>query len=114
MRRPASTPAAVVSASDVLQVSPARGPADGRGRAPAASDAAVPAKLAKYLADDHDRIAQAINDVVVHRIFAAGLDLQTALALIGDHPAAGKIYHAVDELDQAIRNIRDAIFDPRP
>jgi signal transduction histidine kinase len=101
-------------ASDVLHVIAARAPADGGGRAPAANSAAVSAELIKYLADDHDRIAQAINDVVVRRIFAAGLDLQTALALIGDHPAAGKIHHAVDELDQAIRNIRDAIFDPRP
>ena len=114
MRRPASIPAAMMSASDGLQVSLARGPADGGGRELAAADASVSAKLTRYLADDHDRIAQAVNDIVVRRIFAAGLDLQTALALIGDHPAAGKIHHAVDELDQAIRNIRDAIFDPRP
>ena len=49
-----------------------------------------------------------MNDAVVHRIFAAGLDLQ----------GASKISHAIDELDQAIRDIRDTIFglrlcDPR-
>jgi hypothetical protein len=67
---------------------------------------------------DHDRIAQGTNDAVVHRIFATGLYLQAALGLIGEHQGASKIYHAIDELDQAIRDIRDTIFglrlcDPR-
>ena len=113
MHRPASMPAAVMSASEELHVFATWGPPEGGG-ASAASEAAVSAELTKYLAEDHDRIAQGINKVVVHRIFAAGLDLQAALALIGDHPAVGKIYHAVDELDQAIRDIRDTIFDPCP
>jgi hypothetical protein len=39
----------------------------------------------RYLTEDHDRIAQRMNDVVVRRIFAAGLDLQAGLGLIGDH-----------------------------
>lgn len=56
-----------------------------------------------------------LNDVVVRGLFAAGLDLQAALGLIGDHRAAGKICHAVDELDQAIRDIRNTIFEhPAP
>jgi hypothetical protein len=55
-----------------------------------------------------------MNDVVVRRIFGAGLDLQVALSLIGDHSGASKIYHALDELDQAIRDIRDTIFDRNP
>ncbi len=67
--------------------------------------------MIRALAKDHDRIAQDVNDVVVHRIFAAGLDLQAALGLIGDHPGTGKIYHAIGELDRAIRDIRNAIFD---
>ena len=32
--------------------------------------------------------------------------LQAALGLLGDHPASAKIRHAVDEMDQAIRDIR--------
>jgi hypothetical protein len=55
-----------------------------------------------------------MNDVVVRRIFAAGLDLQAGLGLIGDHRGASKTYHALDELDQAIRDIRDTIFDRSP
>ena len=45
-----------------------------------------------------------MNGVVVRQIFAAALDLQAGLGLIGDHRGASKIYHALDELDQAIRN----------
>jgi hypothetical protein len=48
---------------------------------------------------------------VVRRGFAAGLDLQAALGLIGDHRGASKVWHAIDELDQAVREIRDTIFD---
>ena len=49
-----------------------------------------------------------MNDVVVRRIFAAGLDLQAGLG------GASKTYHALDELDQAIRDIRDTIFYRSP
>jgi two-component system, NarL family, sensor histidine kinase DevS len=62
------------------------------------------------LAEDHDRIARGVNDVVVRRLFAAGLDLQAALGLMGEHRATPRICHAVGELDQAIRDLRDAIF----
>ena len=30
---------------------------------------------------------------------------------MGNHPANGKIRHAVDEMDQAIRDIPDTVFD---
>jgi AMP-binding enzyme len=72
------------------------------------------AEVIRYLTDDHDRIAQRMNNVVVRQIFAAGLDLQVALGLIGDHSGAGGIYHALDEPDQAIRDIRTSIFDRSP
>jgi signal transduction histidine kinase len=90
---------------------PTRGPAASNGLAPADSRAAASAELTRYLTEDHDRIAQGINDVVIRRIFAAGLDLQAALELIGEHRAASKIWHAIGELDMAVRDIREAIFD---
>jgi hypothetical protein len=62
-------------------------------------------------AEDRARIAAGLNDVVVRRLLTAGEDLQAALGLMGDHPANGKIRHAVDELDQAVRDIPDTIFD---
>lgn len=110
-RSPSLPSAAAVPAPDVPRELLTRGPPAGSGRAPEGSGTA---EVTRYLTEDHDRIAQRMNDVVVRRIFAAGLDLQTALALIGDHSGASKIYHALDELDQAIRDIRGAIFDRRP
>ncbi len=70
--------------------------------------------VTRPLPQDHARIVQDVNDVVVHRIFAAGLDLQAALGMIGDQPETDRIYHAIGELDQAIRCIRDTIFDRDP
>ena len=61
-----------------------------------------------------DGCATGLNDVVVRRLLTAGQDLQAALGLMGNHPASGKVRHAVDEMDQAIRDIRDirdTIFD---
>jgi len=110
-RSPSLPSAAAIPAADVPRELLTRGPPAGSGRAPQGSGAA---EVIRYLTEDHDRIAQRMNDVVVRRIFAAGLDLQTALGLIGDHSGASKIYHALDELDQAIRDIRDTIFDRSP
>ena len=88
-----------------------RGPPASNGLAPADNGAAASAERTRYLAEDHDRIAQGINDVVVRRISAAGLDLYAALGLIGDHRGASKIWHAIHELDQTVKDIRDTIFD---
>jgi hypothetical protein len=59
-------------------------------------------------------MTRGVNDVVVGRIFAAGLDLQAVLGLIGDHRGTIQIRRAIDELDQAIHDIRDAVFDRGP
>ena len=85
---------------------------------------------------DHDIIVRKMNDVVIRRIFAAGLDLQAALGLLGEdgtdagqdkacgfgtvgahqmaneRRAVGKIWHATDELDRAIRDLRNILFEP--
>lgn len=84
-------------------VRPTRGP-------PAAADSP---ETTLPLADEHDRIAERLSDVVVRRIFSAGLDLDAALGLIGEHGAATKVQHAISELDLAVRDIRDAVFDRR-
>jgi hypothetical protein len=103
MRRSSSLSAAAVTGTtptpDAPNIVLTRGP-------PAGS-----AEVIRAPAKDHDRIAQDMKDVVVHRIFAAGLDLQAALGLIGDHRGTDKIYHAIGELDQAIRDMRNAVFD---
>ena len=63
------------------------------------------------LVQDRDRIAAGMTDLVVHRLFSAGLALEMALGLMGDPPGAGKVREAVGELDLAIRDIRNVVFD---
>jgi hypothetical protein len=70
-----------------------------------------PAAVTERLAEDRYRIAEGLADVVVHRLFSAGIDLESALGLMGEHRASSKINHAISELDQAIKDIRNAIFD---
>jgi hypothetical protein len=68
------------------------------------------AEVMLRLAQEHDRIA-GMNDIVVYRLFSAGLSLQTALGLMDGHPAAAKVEQAVGELDLAIADFRDVLFD---
>jgi signal transduction histidine kinase len=84
------------------------------GRAPAGSGTDDSAETTRHLTDDRDPIAQALNDVVVRRLFAAGLDLEAVAGLIGDHRASARICHAIDEMDGMIRDIREAVFSSRP
>ena len=69
------------------------------------------AEAAPLIAQDRDRIAAGMTDIVVRRLFAAGLALETALFLIGGHPGAGNVQEAIGELDLAIRDIRNVVFD---
>jgi hypothetical protein len=103
--------ATATPAPAVPQVQPTRGPPPGNPQALEDGNAADPAKAILDLIEDHERIALGLNGVVVRRLLTAGLDLQAALGVMGDHPASGKICDAVDELDQAIRDIQDVISD---
>jgi hypothetical protein len=93
------------------RVRPAPGLPPGGPQSPEDSRATGPAEAIAGQAEDRERIAQSLNDVVVRRLLPAGQDLRAALGLLGDHPASGKIRHAADEMDQAIRDIRDSVFD---
>ncbi len=88
---------------DEASIRPTRGPPPGR-----AGDWAEATLL---LMRDRDRIAEGMNDRVVHRLFAAGLALETALGLIGGYPGAAKVHEAIGELDLAIRDVRNVVFD---
>ena len=103
--------ATTTSAPAVPGVQPTRGPPPGSPQAPGGGSATGPAEVIRTLAEDHERIALGLNDLVIHPLLTAGLDLQEALGLIGDHPASSKICHAVAELDQAIQAIQDTIPD---
>ena len=88
---------------DEANIRPTRDPPPGRAGDWAEADPLV--------AQDRDRIAAGMTDIVVRRLFAAGLALETALGLMGGHPGAGKVHEAIGELDLAIRDVRNVVFD---
>lgn len=59
---------------------------------------------------DRDRIAADLRDKVIQRMFAAGLTLQGAASRTADGEVRQRIEASVNELDQAVRLLRDAIF----
>ena len=69
------------------------------------------AEVTLRLEQDRDRIATGMNAIVMRRLFSAGLSLETALGLMGDHRGAAKVQEAIDELDLAIRDFRNVLFD---
>jgi hypothetical protein len=50
---------------------------------------------------------------VVCRLYSTGLMLQAALQLTDGHRAAGHIQLSIDELDQVITDLRNAVFSVR-
>lgn len=62
---------------------------------------------------DRERIARDLHDVVIQRLFASGLQLQTAAAMAVKPDVAKRIGTVVDDLDSTIRDIRGAIFQLR-
>jgi hypothetical protein len=105
------SPATTTPAPAVPRIRPTPGLPPGSPQAPEDGRAAGQAEATAGKAEDREQTALGLNDVVVRRLLTAGQDLQAALGLLGDHPASGKIRHAVDEMDQAIRDIRDTLLD---
>jgi len=94
---------ALTPEADEPRIRPTRGPPPRRG-----NDSA---EVTPRLMQEHDRIAAGLNDIVVHRLFSAGLSLETALGLMGDQPGVTKVQDAIGELDLAIRDFRNVLFD---
>ncbi len=63
--------------------------------------------------EDRERIARDLHDVVIQRLFATGMHLQTAARLAARPEVGERINAAVDDLDTTIREIRSAIFELR-
>lgn len=61
------------------------------------------------LAEDHERIARDLHDTVIQRMFAAGLSLQSVIPTVPE-AARVKIERIIDDQDDAIRELRTAIF----
>ena len=62
------------------------------------------------LLEDRDRIAKDLHDVVIQRLFATAMTLMSTVKLVERPEAAGRVKHAIDELDETIRQIRSTIF----
>jgi signal transduction histidine kinase len=83
-----------------------------------AAQAGIGIELAEHRSDtqrlalfeDRDRIARDLHDLVIQRLFATGMSLQGATALMQDSEAAHRVEQAVDALDETIKDIRTAIF----
>jgi len=62
---------------------------------------------------DRDRIARDLHDLVIQRLFAAGLSIQS-LRRFGAAPTVeGRINAITDELDTSIRDLRNTIYSLR-
>ena len=58
---------------------------------------------------ERERIGRDLHDTVIQRLFALGMSLQSIERLAAG-PVAERIDHAVDGLDEVIRDIRETIF----
>lgn len=62
--------------------------------------------------EDRDRIGRDLHDLVIQRVFAAGMMLQSVTQHAGTSPdAVAQVEKAMDQLDETIREIRQTIFD---
>jgi signal transduction histidine kinase len=59
---------------------------------------------------DRDRIARDLHDLVIQRLYATGMSLEGTIPLITRPEVASRISHAVDAMDETIKEIRGAIF----
>ena len=68
------------------------------------------ARQAVLLAEDHDRLARDLHDTVIQRLFAAGLSLQAVSARTTDEEVQVRLATTIQDLDETIRELRNAIF----
>ncbi|OIJ88514.1 histidine kinase [Streptomyces colonosanans] len=60
---------------------------------------------------DRDRIARDLHDLVIQRLFAGALSLQSTLGRVADRPQVGeRIQRVVDDLDDTIKVVRSTIY----
>jgi len=66
--------------------------------------------------EERDRIGMDLHDGIIQSIYGVGLSLETALHSVNDDPndAKQRVQHAINGLNQAIRDLRSYILDLRP
>ncbi|MDQ0028673.1 sensor histidine kinase [Arthrobacter bambusae] len=62
---------------------------------------------------DRDRIARDLHDLVIQRLFAAGLSIQSLRRFTTGEPALNRIDAVTAELDETIRDLRNTIYSLR-
>jgi signal transduction histidine kinase len=62
------------------------------------------------LYEDRDRIARDLHDLVIQRLYATGMSLEGTMSMITRPEVASRITHAVDAMDETIKEIRSTIF----
>jgi signal transduction histidine kinase len=60
--------------------------------------------------EDRDRIARDLHDLVIQRLFASGMRLESLSAVLTDKDHLERVRLVVDELDETIREIRSTIY----
>lgn len=63
-----------------------------------------------HLFEDRDRIARDLHDLVIQRLFAVGLGLESVGRRAADPELSTRLERAVDDLDGTIKDIRRTIF----
>jgi two-component system sensor histidine kinase DevS len=62
------------------------------------------------IVEDRERIARDLHDIVIQKLFAAGMTIQSVSARTADVEHRRRLATAVDDLDDTIREIRSVIF----
>ena len=65
------------------------------------------------LLEDRARIGRDLHDHVIQQVFAAGLSVQAVASTLGPGPQSEALERVVDSLDEAIKQVRAAIFQMR-
>ncbi|MEM8748227.1 MAG: PAS domain-containing sensor histidine kinase [Actinomycetota bacterium] len=68
------------------------------------------ARSSLALAEERERIARDIHDMVIQRVFAAGMSLQAVMAMVDSPVVRERLSTVTDDLDDTIRELRAAIF----
>jgi signal transduction histidine kinase len=60
--------------------------------------------------DERERIGHDLHDLVIQRLFAAGLAMDAITGRVTDQAVAQRLYDVADEIDAAIGDLRSSIF----
>jgi signal transduction histidine kinase len=64
--------------------------------------------------EDRERIAKELHDGVIQSLFAVGMSLQGLATMAADEETTRRLESAVEDVDRAIRDLRNYIFGLRP